>query len=41
MPDSKLYEILGVSRNANDQEIKKVLSLEGTSSPYVTGFALS
>jgi curved DNA-binding protein CbpA len=24
MPDSKLYDILGVSRNASDQEIKKV-----------------
>ncbi len=24
MPDNKLYEILGVSRGASDQEIKKV-----------------
>jgi curved DNA-binding protein CbpA len=24
MPDTKLYEILGVSKNASDQEIKKV-----------------
>lgn len=24
MPDSKLYDILGVPRNASDQEIKKV-----------------
>ena len=24
MPDNKLYELLGVSRNATDQEIKKV-----------------
>ena len=24
MPDNKLYELLGVSRNSTDQEIKKV-----------------
>jgi len=24
MPDTKLYDILGVPRNASDQEIKKV-----------------
>lgn len=24
MPDNKLYDLLGVSRNASDQEIKKV-----------------
>ncbi len=28
MPDNKLYDILGVSRGASDQEIKKVYSFK-------------